>query len=234
MKNAAGYFRIFYLFSLLFVKGNFRLKRKLKAKQLLFIPHDIIIIRDFFSEGMQTLFCSLLLSENSANEAGNDSPVSSLSFEELYSNYATDVLRVAYYYLGDRQRAEDVTQDVFVKLLTTRPELISGREKSWLLKVALNRCRDLWRSSWIKKVVLGHPCFELFPADDEIGRAADAAALAEAVNRLPADFKEVVLLHYYQGYSVIEISEMLEIAEGTVSSRLSRARTRMSKYLKGE
>ena len=113
-------------------------------------------------------------------------------------------------------------------------KLIPGKEKSWLLKVALNRCRDLWRSSWIKKVILGHPSFELFPADDEIGRAADSVALAEAVGKLPAEFKEVVLLHYYQGYSVSEIAEMLDVAEGTVSSRLSRARNRISKEMKGE
>ncbi|MBR4441913.1 MAG: hypothetical protein IKS52_01405, partial [Clostridia bacterium] len=64
--------------------------------------------------------------------------------------------------------AEDVTQDVFVKLIVNKPFLEQGKEKAWLLKVALNRCRDLWRSSWIKKVVLGHPGFECFPAPDEI------------------------------------------------------------------
>ena len=159
---------------------------------------------------------------------------SGLSFDELYGKYATDILRVAYYYLGDRQRAEDVTHDVFVKFILTKPVLIPGKEKAWLLKVALNRCRDLWRSSWFKKVILGHPSFELFPADDEIGHAAETMALTEAVNKLSAEFKEVVLLHYYQGFSVSEISEMLEIAEGTVSSRLSRARNKLLKDLKGE
>ena len=161
-------------------------------------------------------------------------PESDLSFDELYDRFATDVLRVAYYYLGDRQRAEDVTQDVFVRYLQHRPVLFAGREKSWLLKVALNRCRDLWRSAWLKKVVLGHPSFELFPADDEIGRSADSIALAEAVNSLPQDFREVVLLHYYQGYGVSEIAGMLDIAEGTVSSRLSRARSKLEKELGNE
>ena len=158
----------------------------------------------------------------------------SRAFDQLYELYATDVLRVAYYYLGNREQAEDVTQDVFVKLLTNCPDLEPGREKAWLLKVALNRCRDLWRSSWIKKVVLGHPAFECFPAPDEIGRMADQCAMAEAVNRLKPEFKEVVLLFYYQGFSVSEIAGMLEIAEGTVSSRLSRAREKLQKELKGD
>ena len=157
-----------------------------------------------------------------------------LSFDELYRLYATDVLRVSYYYLGNRTQAEDVTQDVFVRLITNRPVLEPGREKAWLLKVALNRCRDLWRGAWLKKIVLGHPAFELFPAPDEIGPAADRYALAEAVNRLGPEFKEVVLLFYYQGFSVAEIAEILGIAEGTVSSRLSRARIKLKEELKGD
>ena len=51
-----------------------------------------------------------------------------LSYEELYEKYATDVLRVSYFYLGDRQRAEDVCQDVFVRLMTNAPDLQEGRE----------------------------------------------------------------------------------------------------------
>ena len=159
---------------------------------------------------------------------------SSLSFDQLYELYATDVLRVSYYYLGNREMAEDVTQDVFVKLIMNKPFLEQGREKAWLLKVALNRCRDLWRSSWIKKVVLGHPGFECFPAPDEIGQITDRHSLAEAVGLLKPEFKEVVLLFYYQGFTVTEISEMLQIAEGTVSSRLSRAREKLQKELKGD
>ncbi len=185
---------------------------------------------------MKFLIGSLLSVERtgSPEDSARNPSASGLSFDELYERYATDVLRVSYYYLGDRQRAEDVTQDVFVRLITSHPDLLPGREKAWLLKVALNRCRDLWRGAWLRKVVLGHPAFELFPADDEIGRIAENASLAEAVNRLPAVFKEVVLLHYYQGYGVSEIASMLDISEGTVSSRLSRARSRLQSDLKGD
>lgn len=166
----------------------------------------------------------------------NDETVNSmpLSFDDLYRLYATDVLRVSYYYLGNREQAEDVTQDVFVRLIINQPELEQGREKAWLFKVALNRCRDIWRGSWFKKVVLGHPAFELYPAPDEIGIAADKYDLAEAVSRLRPEFKEVVLLFYYQGFSVTEIADMLGIAEGTVSSRLSRARNKLQEELKGD
>ena len=155
------------------------------------------------------------------------------TFEELYERYATDVLRVCYFYLGDRQKAEDVCQDVFVRLITTSPQLQEGREKAWLLKVALNRCRDLWRGAWLKRVVLGSPAFELVPAPDEIDSLADRQEIMQAINQLPAAFKEVILLHYYQGYGISEIAEMMELPEGTISSRLSRGRKKLESILKG-
>lgn len=153
--------------------------------------------------------------------------------ESLYEKYATDVLRVCYFYLGDRHKAEDVCQDVFVRLITNTPDLQEGREKAWLLKVALNRCRDLWRGAWLKRVVLGSPAFELIPAPDEFGRMAEHEEIMQAVNQLPATFKEVILLHYYQGFGISEIAEMMELPEGTISSRLSRGRKKLEIILKG-
>ena len=172
-----------------------------------------------------------------AEEAGNVQAAQSggmAYFEELYERYATDVLRVCYFYLGDRQKAEDVCQDVFVRLMTTSPQLQEGREKAWLLKVALNRCRDLWRGAWLKRVVLGSPAFELVPAPDEIDSLADRQEIMQAINQLPTAFKEVILLHYYQGYGISEIAEMMELPEGTISSRLSRGRKKLESILPGE
>lgn len=152
-------------------------------------------------------------------------------FARLYDQYATDVLRVCYFYLSDREKAEDVCQDVFVRLMTTHPLLQPGREKSWLLKVALNRCRDLWRGAWLKRVILGGPTFELIPAPDEFSRRYDQQAMMAAINQLPATFKEVILLHYYQGMNISEIAQMLELPEGTISSRLSRGRKKLESIL---
>ena len=154
-------------------------------------------------------------------------------FEEIYEKYATDVLRVSYFYLGDRQKAEDVYQDVFVRLITNAPVLQEGREKAWLLKVALNRCRDLWRGAWVKRVILGSPAFELIPAPDEIGKLADQQEIMGAIHQLPASFREVILLHYYQGYGITEIAEMMDLPEVTISSRLSRGRKKLESILKG-
>ena len=191
--------------------------------------------------GVQTISAlrriqALFIRSGLAEEAGDVQAAESggmAYFEELYERYATDVLRVCYFYLGDRQKAEDVCQDVFVRLMTTSPQLQEGREKAWLLKVALNRCRDLWRGAWLKRVVLGSPAFELVPAPDEIDSLADRQEIMQAINQLPTAFKEVILLHYYQGYGISEIAEMMELPEGTISSRLSRGRKKLESILKG-
>ena len=142
------------------------------------------------------------------------------SFEELYEKYATDVLRVSYFYLGDRQRAEDVCQDVFVRLMTNAPELEEGREKAWLLKVALNRCRDLWRGAWIKRVVLGSPVFETIPAPDDTQRRDDEEAMMKAIHQLPSAVREAILLYDYQGYGISEILGLK--SDGTLVSALKK------------
>ena len=167
------------------------------------------------------------------NDAASADAAQDLSahYSQLYELYATDVLRMCYFYLADRQKAEDVVQDVFVRLITTNPALQPGKEKAWLLKVAMNRCRDLWRGAWLKRVVLGGPTFELIPAPDEFTQIGDRQEMMNAINKLPAMFKEVILLHYYQGYGISEISEMMELPEGTISSRLSRARKKLEEVL---
>lgn len=153
-------------------------------------------------------------------------------FSELYEKYADDVLRFSYFYLGDRQQAEDVTQDVFVRLITHTPDLLPGREKAWLLKVAMNRCRDIWRAAWVKRVVLGSPAMELTPAPGQMEDSLERKELLSAIRRLPPDFRDAVLLHYYQGYAINEIAEMLSVPEGTISSRLSRGRKKLQELLK--
>jgi RNA polymerase sigma-70 factor (ECF subfamily) len=160
-------------------------------------------------------------------------PVSDEDIERLYRQYGNDVLRVSYFYLGNREQAEDVTQDVFVRLIENRPALKPGSEKSWLLKVALNRCRDLWRSSWHKRVLLGSKKLEIIPDDDKLDDRLEKEALMQAVNALPPAEKEVFLLFYYQGLSTQETAQVLDVPEGTVSSRLSRGREKLRQYLNG-
>ncbi len=155
-------------------------------------------------------------------------------FERLYAEYADDVLRMAYFYLADKHKAEDVCQDVFVKLYTHGELIEPGKEKAWLLRVTVNCCRDLWRGAWLKRVVLGSPALDVMPAHDDIERREEKAEIMRAVHKLPASFRETILLHYYQGFGIAEIAKMLNLPEGTISSRLSRARKKLEVLLKEE
>lgn len=152
-------------------------------------------------------------------------------FDALYTRYASDIIRVSYFYLGDRGKAEDVCHDAFVSLFVNRPSLEPGHEKTWLLKVAMNRCRDIWRSAWVRRVISGSPAFEMIPAPDTLGKHMEKAEVLQAVHSLPADFREIFILYYYQGYGISEISGILNLPEGTISSRLSRGRKKLEAIL---
>ena len=152
-------------------------------------------------------------------------------FDALYTRYASDIIRVSYFYLGDRGKAEDVCHDAFVSLFVNRPALEPGHEKTWLLKVAMNRCRDIWRSAWVRRVISGSPAVEMIPAPDTLGKHMEKAEVLQAVHSLPADFREIFILYYYQGYGISEISGILNLPEGTISSRLSRGRKKLEATL---
>ena len=152
-------------------------------------------------------------------------------FDALYTRYASDIIRVSYFYLGDRGKAEDVCHDAFVSLFVNRPALEPGHEKTWLLKVAMNRCRDIWRSAWVRRVISGSPAFEMIPAPDTLGKHMEKAEVLQAVHSLPADFREIFILYYYQGHGISEISGILNLPEGTISSRLSRGRKKLEAIL---
>lgn len=155
-------------------------------------------------------------------------------YGELYQAHATQLLRLCFYYLGNRDQAEDVVQDVFVRLISSGTEIERGSEKAYLLRAAVNRCRDLWRSAWFRHAVLGSPALELTPDPRDITDAAEKAEIMTAINRLKPDYREVILLYYYQGCGIEQTAAILGVPSGTVSSRLTRARQKLKEILEGK
>lgn len=141
----------------------------------------------------------------------------------LFHRYRDDVYRLAVNYTRSTQEAEDVCQTVFLKLIE-QEDLTPGREKAWLMQVTANECRDLLRSSWWKRTV---PLEEaLFVAKNETDETV------HLLRKLPPKYRVVLYLHYYEQYTTHEISQLLKIPTGTVSTRLSRGREQMKKLLK--
>lgn len=144
----------------------------------------------------------------------------------LFDQYHNMVYRLALTELRSIPDAEDVTQSVFLKLLSGCPSPAPGRERAWLATVTINACRDWIRSFWRHRTE---------PLDESISFSApEESALFEAVMALPERYRVVLYLHYYEGYTYSEIAEMLQVKQSTISMRMHRARSILRKKLQEE
>ena len=143
---------------------------------------------------------------------------------ELYGNA---ILRTAYSYLHSRADAEDVVQDTLIQLMKTDPAFESpAHEKAWLLRVAINLCKNRLRSPWRSRT---QELTEEYPCDD---LSEELSFVWDAVRDLPEKYREVVHLFYQEGYSTAEIAALLKKNESTVRSLLHRARALLKETLK--
>lgn len=146
--------------------------------------------------------------------------------ERLAETYADAILRLSYTYLKNTDDAQDICQAVFVKLLTSPREFASpDHEKAYIFRMTANACKDLLKSPWRTRKCCLDACMEV-PAPEE----PDGSVLA-AVNRLPAHYRAVIYLHYYEGYTAEEIGHILGIPKATVHTRLVRGREKLKPFL---
>jgi len=150
---------------------------------------------------------------------------------EAIGRHQDRVFRLAVACLKSRADAEDVMQEVFLKYYRFAPEFADPEhEKAWLLRVTANACISFLRSPWQRFL---HPIPESTPAP-EGPDVCEGQWLIDLVHRLPARYAAVIHLHYYEDYSVREIASILHISEGTVKSRLARARRQLGDLIKKE
>ena len=153
-------------------------------------------------------------------------PKSERGFEAAYDAYGPMVYRLAMVYLGRHADAEDVTQEAFVKLLYKAPSFAdAGHERRWLLRVTANLCKDQLRGFWRKRAVALEGDYPI--------RDPETFGVAEAIVALPEQYKAVLHLHYYEGYSVAEIGEILKLSQSAVKMRLSRGRELLKLEMEG-
>lgn len=151
-------------------------------------------------------------------------------FVRLVETYQTSLHRMCYTILRDECQAQDAVQETFLKAYmgTFRGEC---SEKTWLMRIAINTCRDFQRGSWFRHLDRRVTPEELPPSAQEAGE--ERLELMLAIMRLPRHMKEVILLHYYQGMTTREIAGALRVSQTTVSTRLNRARARLRALLEG-
>lgn len=140
-------------------------------------------------------------------------------FTAYAQQYIDTVYRVAYHYIKSPSDADDVTQNVFLKLLQTRKPFESDAHvKNWLIRVTINECKNLVRSKWWKTESLEEHAQTLSfdsPAHSE---------LFYAVMALPKKYRLPIYLHYYEEYSTQEIAQILKLPKNTICTQLKRGR----------
>jgi RNA polymerase sigma-70 factor, ECF subfamily len=160
-----------------------------------------------------------------------------VEIERLMGEYGDIVLKTSYLYLKDMQRAEDAFQEVFIKIYKKYGSFKgNSSEKTWIMSITINVCKDMLRSSWLKRVFLMDNLAaekDEDAVDVKVIKGIEEESLFKEVMALSPYLKDVVILYYYQEFKTVDISKVLGIAEGTVRSRLHRAREILKNKLRG-
>lgn len=144
--------------------------------------------------------------------------------EAWLTEYGDAVLRMCYVYLADRALAEDALQDTFIKVWRGM-DGFEGRggssPKTWIMRIAINTCKDYKRTAWLRHVDRSQAIEELPLAFHDV--TAESRAIFQEVMGLPGKLKQVVLLYYFHDMTLAETGEALGLSRSTVQNRLQKA-----------
>lgn len=149
--------------------------------------------------------------------------------------YSKTVYRVAYHYFGNREDAEDITQDAFIKLFNQEKNWGNEEEiKAWLIRVTVNLCHSCYRNPFSRRRIdIDESDLENIPdLSSSEQTIVERKVIMDAVMALPEKYRIVIYLYYYEEYSIGQISSILQIKETTIQTRLARARTKLGAELK--
>jgi RNA polymerase sigma-70 factor (ECF subfamily) len=166
------------------------------------------------------------------------------AFAELLRRYRAPVFNLCLRMLKNRDDAEDLTQDVFIKVFSML-ERYDDRYafRSWVFKIAANQCIDFIRKNRVKLLRLDEPVHyrgeeierqlpdEAPAPDEELHRREVGSLLRELTDELPPHYRAIIVLRHQEQLSYEEIAEMLELPLGTVKARIHRARAMMKEKL---
>jgi RNA polymerase sigma-70 factor, ECF subfamily len=150
------------------------------------------------------------------------------AFQRLLDLYSNKVLRLAVVFLKDAGRAEEVSQDIFMKVWQALPHF-DGRAavSTWLYTIARNTCLSALRSESYRRTMP----LDRLPEPTVANTAPRDIALEQCLSRLPAVQREVTMLFYFEDRTVDEVAKMLDLPVGTVKSHLHRARRALSEMM---
>ncbi|MDA1763579.1 sigma-70 family RNA polymerase sigma factor [Bacillus cereus] len=150
--------------------------------------------------------------------------------DEIMNKYGQEVLQLVYSYVNNKEVAEDLTQDIFVKCYKSLHTYKGNSNlKTWLWRIAINHCKDHLKSWYNKKVIVTDDGFTYMESQKEsveqtVIQNAEDRELASAVMNLPIKYREVIYLFYYEELSIKEIATVIEAKENTIKTRLKKAK----------
>ena len=154
------------------------------------------------------------------------------TLNRLVEQYQTDLLRMCYLYLHDAELARDAVQETYLKAYRALDNFRGEcGEKTWLIRIAINTCRDMHRSAWFRHTDR-RVTPDMLPVSSGKAEEKDEDVLL-SVMALPVKLRETVLLYFYQNMSVKEIAETLKLSSSAVSARLDRAKKKLRAALEG-
>lgn len=157
-----------------------------------------------------------------------------IEIEDLMKEYTTYLLKLSYLYVGDRQIAEDIVQDVFLKLYRKfGTQIIADSPKSYIVRMTINQSKDYLKSWHAKKIkameMLGFD--KSFHERNTLIEQEENVEIGLAVMKLPVKYRELIILYYFDEQSIPSISNMLHLPQGTVKTRLIKARRILKEML---
>lgn len=150
-----------------------------------------------------------------------------LPLETVAGKWADSIFRIAFHYTANREDADDIVQNVLLKYYKSKKQFESPQQvQYWLIRVAINESKQFLRSPW-RKVTSLESCAESLSLNEP-----GQSDLFYAVMDLPKQYRIVIYLYYYEGYSVKEIASVLRRNPSTIQTQLMRAREKLKIKLK--
>lgn len=146
--------------------------------------------------------------------------------ELVFRQYADMIYRIAMHNLENSADAEDILQDVCMALMTGKPPQDEEHLKRWLIRVTINKCKNLKRSFWRRN--------RESLSDYTHLESPPVPCLPEEIFELPDSYRNIIYLYYFEDYTIPEIAQILGKNENTVKSSLQRARKKLKKLLTEE
>ncbi len=149
---------------------------------------------------------------------------SQYKINRLVSTYSDTILRIAYQHTGNISDSEDIAQEVFISLVkNNRSFTDKEHEKAYIIKATINKCHSFHRKKGKFDLVY---LDEVYKNNEPVFTICERSLLNEILT-LDKKHRDVLYLHYYEGYSAKEIANILGTTTGTVTSRLKRAREKL-------